>query len=152
MVSNGKVKNWPKRKRWVRSRCCKDDLKILGMLSPFIFKEYPDESMWQKWPSLCSRSVWGAGGEARSNQQSLISLLIKTRSKLNSISSTEYCMIVELRSCLSLFGKGQPCAIVSWPTCFQALEETVCTQPRLLPQGGVVLFVYLGFVLFLKSS
>lgn len=55
---------------------------------------------------LCSRSVWGAWGEARSNHQSSISLLIKTRSKLNSISWIEYCMIVELRSCLSLFGKG----------------------------------------------
>lgn len=146
MGSKGNIEHLPKRKRWVRSRCCRDDPKMLGMLSPFIFKGYPDDSMWQKQQSLCSRSVWGAEGEARSNQQSLISLLIKTKSKLNSISSMEYWMIVELRSCLSLFGKGRLCAIVSWPACFQALEETVCTQPKLLPQGGVFLFAYLDFV------
>lgn len=108
--------------------------------------------MWHKQQSLCSRSVWGAEGEASSNQLSLISLLIKTRSKLDSISLIEYCMTVELRSCLSLFGKGQPCAIVSWPACFQALEETIHTQPKLLPQGGVFLFVYLGFCFVFKIN
>lgn len=96
---------------------------MFGMLSPFIFKGYPDDSMWQKQQSLCSRNVWG---QKEKPDQTSRAYYLCLNAGPNWTQSAQ--LIVELRSCLSLFGKGRPCAIVAWPVCFQALEETVCTQ------------------------